>query len=339
MIKIQEINLTLTMKNLIYSLFILLCCFSCSKQKEHPKDFYYWRSNFNISSTEKDVVKDLAVKNLYIRFFDVDKSQAIPKPIGMINGFDSKELSVNYIPTVFITNRTFSGISSNEVKQLAKNVNQLINDIAKAGNLTSFNEIQIDCDWTKSTRNNYFLFLEELKQISNKQLSATLRLHQVKFKDREGIPPLDKMVLMCYATENPTEVEDKNSILDLNLAKDYLQNLNDYPIKLDVALPIYSWAIITNHLGKVKLLNSFTVEELKGKPIIDKGNGIYEVTEDMFLRNFYLSKGFKIKIESIDKELLSQTKSFLDSKLKENYRIIYYHLDEKFTQQYDLNQL
>lgn len=339
MLNIQLFILNLTMKRLIYILIIPLLFFNCSENKAHPKDFYYWRSNFNINAKEKNVVQELDVQNLYIRFFDVDKSQSVPQPVGMIKQFNSKVIDVNYIPTVFITNRTFAGISPNEVKHLAKNVHQLIFDIAKAGNLSSFNEIQIDCDWTKSTRNNYFLFLEELKEISQKQVSATLRLHQVKFKEREGIPPLDKMVLMCYATENPTEVEDKNSILDLNLAKDYLQNVDDYPIQLDVALPLYSWAIVTNPIGKVKLLNSFNVEELNGKPVVDKGNGKYEVTEDFFLRNFYLSKGFKIKIEAINQELLMQTKSFLDSKLKDDYRIIYYHLDEKFIQHYNLNQL
>lgn len=323
----------------IYTFLLFLIFYSCSTEQNHPIDFYYWRSNFEISEAEKLVVQDLDVKNIYIRLFDVDKKEIDPKPIGTIKNFNSSVLDVNYIPTVFITNRTFQDLSPDGVKRLASNVNKLIGEIASSGNLSNYNEIQIDCDWTKSTKTNYFLFLEELKKASNKKLSATLRLHQVKFKDREGVPPLDKMVLMCYATENPNEVEEKNSILDLNLAKDYLDNLNDYPIQLDVALPIYSWAIVTNHLGKIKLINSFSEDNLKGKPVINKGNGIYEVTDDFFLEKFYLSKGFKIKIETISEELLKDTTLFLDSKLKNDYRIIYYHLDEKFTQNYNLNTL
>lgn len=327
------------MKNPIYTFLLLLFLFSCTKDRNHPIDFYYWRSNFSVNETEKNLVQNLEVENIYIRFFDVDKKENNPNPIGTIKNFKSSELAVNYIPTVFITNRTFQGLSSDEVKKLASNVNKLINEIALSSELKSFSEIQIDCDWTKSTKANYFLFLEELKKISNKKLSATLRLHQVKFKEREGVPPLDKMVLMCYATENPSEVQDKNSILDLDLAKDYLQNLNDYPIQLDVALPIYSWAIVTNHLGKIKLINSFSEDDLIGKPVINKGNGIYEVTDDFFLEKFYLSKGFKIKVETISEDVLIETKSFLDSKLKDDYRIIFYHLDEKFTQNYNLNNL
>lgn len=310
---------------------------SCKKEVNHPIDFYYWRSNFKATAIEKEMVKELDVKQIYIRFFDVDKKDNQSKPIGLIRNFTPNQFAVNYIPTVFITNRTFLNSSPNQIKQLAKNINQLINQIAVANQLNTFSEIQIDCDWTKTTKNNYFLFLEELKNISKKEISATLRLHQVKFKTEEGVPPLNKMVLMCYATENPNEVEERNSILDLVLAKDYLKDLNDYPIKLDVALPIYSWAIITNHLGKIKLVNSFSEEQLRDKPVKNLGNGIYEVTDDFFIEKFYLSKGFKIKVEDVSPELLKDIKSFLDDKLNYDYTIIYYHLDEQFINKHNLN--
>lgn len=323
------------MNKLIY-IFLILFFAGCNKKTEHPTDFYYWRSNYSISQQEKKVVEDLEVKNIYVRFFDVDKKEIKPKPIGILKNFDSNKLQVNYIPTVFITNRTFAGLNTEQVKELANNINKLISDIALSGDLDKYNEIQIDCDWTKSTKNNYFLFLKELKDITNKNISATLRLHQVKYKNREGIPPLEKMVLMCYATENPNEVEERNSILDIKLAKDYLKDVDQYPIQLDVALPIYSWAIVTNQVGKIKLINSFSEDRLKDKPVINKGKGIYEVTDDFFLENFYLSKGFKIKVETISESLLKDTKAFLDEKLKNDYRIIYYHLDEKFINNYNI---
>lgn len=318
-----------------------MSCFleSCGQQRTHDIDFYYWRSNFKIAPTEQKAVEDLKVKNIYIRLFDVDKKGNQATPVGTIHHFDATQLSVNYIPTVFITNRTFVEMNLEEVLKLTQNVNSLVNSISKSGQLVSFSEIQIDCDWTQSTRQNYFLFLEELKKISGKKISATLRLHQVKFREKEGIPPLDKMVLMCYATENPHDVKEKNSILDLNLAKDYLKNLDQYPIQLDVALPIYSWAIITNHLGKIKLVNSFTIEDLEGQPVKEVGKGLYEVEEDFFIQNIYLSKGFKIKVENISSELLKQTISFLDQKIKKDYSIVYYHLDEKLLRNYHLNTL
>ena len=309
-------------------LFFLVGC--TSETKKSPVDFYYWRSNFSINEMEKNTVDYLKVENVYIRFFDVDKKANKISPIGIIQNFDATKLNVNYIPTIFITNQTFLNTSKDKVKILAKDVFNFLNETAERGSLKSFDEIQIDCDWTKSTRENYFTFLSELKHISGKQISATLRLHQVKFKEQEGVPPLDKMVLMCYATENPTDQTENNSILDLKIAKDYLQNLEDYPIKLDVALPIYSWAILTNHLGKIKLINSFSEQDLIGKPVKKVREGFYEVEDDFFVRNFYVSKGFTIKVETISPQLLVETKSFIDTKLKDNYRLIYYHLDSKF---------
>ncbi|MFV0218639.1 hypothetical protein OBK23_03000 [Empedobacter falsenii] len=312
-------------------LFTIISLVGCtSETKKSPIDFYYWRSNYSVNETEKKAVDSLKVENVYVRFFDVDKKLNKISPVGIIQNFDATKLNVNYIPTVFITNQTFLNTSKDQVKILAKDIYNFLSETAERGNLKNFNEIQIDCDWTKSTRENYFMFLSELKHISGKKLSATLRLHQVKFKEQEGVPPLDKMVLMCYATENPTDQSENNSILDLKIAKDYLKYLNDYPIKLDVALPIYSWAILTNHQGKIKLINSFSEQDLIGKPVKKIRNGFYEVEDDFFVRNFYVSKGFTIKVERISPELLVETKSFIDTKLSYNYRLIYYHLDSKF---------
>jgi len=315
----------------IFSVVILTFLVGCNTDaKKSTIDFYYWRSNYSINQAEKKVVDSLKSKNVYVRFFDVDKKGGKISPVGVIQNFDAEKLNVRYIPTVFITNRTFINTTPDQVKILAKDVYNFLSETAERGKLESFDEIQIDCDWTKSTRENYFSFLSELKYISRKKLSATLRLHQVKFKDREGVPPLDKMVLMCYATENPTDQSEKNSILDLDIAKDYLENLNNYPIKLDLALPIYSWAILTNHLGDIKLINSFSEKDLQGKPVKKIKDGLYEVQDDFFVENFYVSKGFKIKIENISSELLMNTKRFIDQKLPYNYHVIYYHLDSKF---------
>lgn len=312
----------------IIILFLLIGC--KTDVKKSAIDFYYWRSNYSINQEEKEVVDSLKSESVYVRFFDVDKKAGKISPVGVIQNFNAEQLKVRYIPTVFITNRTFINTTPDQVKVLAKDVFNFLKETAQRGKLNSFDEIQIDCDWTKSTRETYFSFLSELKHISGKKLSATLRLHQVKYKEREGVPPLDKMVLMCYATENPTDQSEKNSILDLTIAKDYLQNLEDYPIQLDVALPIYSWAILTNHLGNVKLINSFSENDLKGKPVKEIREGVYEVQDDFFVENFYVSKGFRIKIENVSSELLIDTKRFIDQKLPYNYHVIYYHLDSKF---------
>lgn len=107
----------------IISVFFLIILFGChSKPNKSPIDFYYWRSNYTINEIEKKEVDSLKVQKIYVRFFDVDKTADQIKPIGIIRNFDASKLNVNYIPTVFITNRTFINTSKDQVKILAKNV-------------------------------------------------------------------------------------------------------------------------------------------------------------------------------------------------------------------------
>lgn len=146
-----------------------------------------------------------------------------------------------------------------EIEDLASRVNTFIQTQMKHLGLGVAKEIQIDCDWTAATHDDYFKFLELLKKESSVPMSVTLRLHLVKDRDKTGIPPVDRVYLMCYATSSPLENSDHNSILDLGILKNYLAHIQDYPIKkMTVALPIYSWDIIENHLGKHKLINGLT---------------------------------------------------------------------------------
>ena len=313
--------------------------FSCNNKKNHAIDFYYWRSNFSINQTEKDYADSLKSEKLYVRFFDVDYVKNVRKPIGIIRNFKVNSTFEKYIPTVFITNQTFQNATEVDVKNLAANVYQLINEIAKSGELLDYKTIQIDCDWTKNTQKNYFTFLRELEKVSKKEVSVTLRLHQVKFKDREAIPPVNHLVLMCYSTENPTDNSTRNSILDLDIAKDYLQNINDYPKTFDVALPIFSWAILTNHLGQKKIINGMGIDDLDLSRLEQINETTFRVKDEYFLKGFYLSKNFTIKIEQISPELLEEIRNFLDKKIKKDFRLIYYHLDEQFLKQYKTTQL
>lgn len=323
---------------LVFSLLLLASC--KEKTGHHPINFYYWKTNVSLGDTEKEYFAKLESKKLYIRFFDVDNTGEGIYPQAKIKKFDKTNLRAEYIPVVFITNRTFLNINQPEVDSLAKNITSLINEIAEANGVNPINEIQIDCDWTERTKDKYFRFLEILKNKSQKNISCTIRLHQIAYKEKTGVPPVLKGCLMCYATSQPTEFTEKNSILDMNLLQSYTKNINDYPINFDIALPLYSWAVVTNHLGKAKLINGVTKEELENqhyfKPI---DNNFYEITEDFFFHNIYLNKGFKIKIEGITPQLLNEAKLYLNNKITRNYEIIYYHLDKPFIQRFSIDDL
>ncbi len=80
------------------------------KVLQHPKQvtraFYYWKSVFKLSEYEKAALQKYHATRLYIKFFDVDwdasTRQAIPKAVIKFK----ENPPVEFVPTVFITNRT-----------------------------------------------------------------------------------------------------------------------------------------------------------------------------------------------------------------------------------------
>lgn len=303
---------------------------SCSEKENHPYTFYYWKTNLKLDQEEKKVLDHAPVPFLYTRFFDVDKVGGKFQPVAVITKDKSFQTAKQIVPTVFITNPTLVGISPEEIRFLAESVHHLVQKKAEEYHLKINNEIQIDCDWTAGTRDDYFKFLKELKKISGKEITCTLRLHQVKDKKQTGIPPVDKVYLMCYSTSSPLEKSDKNSILDVNILKSYLSKMEDYPVKkIEVALPIYSWGIITNHLGKHRLINALSKKDLNNPNFKKMSDFEAEVLKDGFYFGNYLNKGFTIKFEEISKEQLEDVTRFLQKKIP-HFNIIYYQLDSKF---------
>lgn len=313
-------------------LFVCLLVISCSEKQKHSYSFYYWKTHLKLNETEKKSLNESTNSVLYIRFLDVDKVGEKFQPVAVITKDNSFETDKQIVPTVFITNQTFLHIKKEEIQFLAESIHQLIQKKAQDYQLKINNEIQIDCDWTVGTKDDYFEFLKQLKKISQKEITCTLRLHQVKDKNLTGIPPVEKVYLMCYSTSSPLENSDKNSILDLNIMKSYLSKLEDYPVKkIEVALPIYSWGIVTNHLGKHKLINALSAKDLDNPDFKKISDTEIEILKDGFYFGNFLNKGFKIKVEEISPEQLNSAIEFLDKKIS-SYNIIYYQLDGKFVE-------
>ncbi|KMQ66182.1 hypothetical protein ACM46_01045 [Chryseobacterium angstadtii] len=311
-------------------LFIFLLLASCGGKENHPYTFYYWKTSLKLDQEEKKALNKASVPFLYTRFFDIDKAGGKFQPVGVITHNASFQTDKTIVPTVFITNQSMYHISAEEIKFLAKNIDDLVKKKAKEYGLKMNNEIQIDCDWTAGTRDDYFKFLKELKKVSGKEITCTLRLHQVKDKNQTGIPPVEKVYLMCYSTSSPLENSNKNSILDVATLKSYLSKLEDYPVKkIEVALPVYSWGIVTNHLEKHKLINALSKKDLENPGFKKISDNEVEIIKDGFYFGSFLSKGFRIKVEEISTEQLEDVIRFLEKKIPA-FNVIYYQLDSKF---------
>lgn len=76
-------------------------------------------------------------------------------------------------------------------------------------------DILIDCDWSIQSKENYFYFLKKIKsKLDTKwSVSTTLRLWQFKNRNEAGIPPAERVLLMCYNIESPKKQNIQNSIV------------------------------------------------------------------------------------------------------------------------------
>lgn len=309
------------------SLFALLI--SCENSKRHEYTFYYWRTHLSLDKTEIEALKKATGGSIYTRFFDIEKVDGKFRPVATITKDQTFETDKKIVPVVYIKNDVFYDITVEDINFLAVNVASLIKKKQVEFKFELSDEIQIDCDWTAGTNKEYFAFLEKLKEISKKDITCTLRLHQVKNSKLSGIPPVKKVYLMCYSTSSPLENSDRNSILDLRILKTYLKNVDLYPLHMDIALPIYSWGIVTNHVGKHKLINALSIKDLENANFKKISDNEIEILKDGFYFGNYLNKGFTIKVEEISETQLNEVKKYLDHKLPD-YKILYYHLDRKF---------
>lgn len=322
------------MKKSFYLTWVALGCvlFSCYKEYAHPHSYYFWRTTFELNATEKEMLGKAELPFLYTRFFDVDKVNGQFLPVGSIQqGEKPQNTGKTIVPVVFITNRTFLNIRAEERKNLANAVWKWVVAKQKSLGVNTIEELQLDCDWTEGTRDDFFQFIRELEAISKVNITSTLRLHQVKDKEKMGIPPVKKVYLMCYSTSSPLENSDKNSILEVQVLKNYLRTIENYPIsEIAVALPNYSWGIVTNVLGKKKLINALSRKNLNQKGLKRTAQNEAVVEQAGFYFGHYLDKGTTIKVEEIRPEQRTEVIQFLNQKLKKPYSIIYYHLDHRF---------
>jgi hypothetical protein len=327
----------------VWLLFIVLP-FSCKEEKKDKRSiercFYYWKSVFKITGYEQEQLNSLGVKTIYVKFFDVDWNEAAnaPVPVAKLQAGNQMNYYLKIIPTVFITNECIQKIDTLQVKQLAVQINTLITGIVKANHFIT-EEIQIDCDWSAATRNNYFLLLKNIRQLNRLPLSATIRLHQIKFFSSTGVPPVDRGLLMCYNMGNLKNIATQNSILEVEELKKYTGNLSSYPLPLDVALPLFNWKVLfRNNVYKGLIQN--LADTVFTNAFISKTGNRYELLKDTLLQGYDLKKGDIIRNEQSNYSDIIAAAQTINKRLKNTtLKLSLYHLDEVLLKKYSTNEL
>lgn len=306
-----------------------MCCLvlvlSCEKKQSPDVSFYYWKTVFQLSEPEKETLSKNEVKKLYVRYFDVALVNNEPFPIAPVR-FGIRPKNYQIIPVVFIKNEVFLS-KTIHLENLVTHVLKLITQIDKT-NAIQNTEIQIDCDWSLKSRDNFMEFLRILKSKYHKTISATIRLHQVKYFKETKIPPVDYGVLMFY---NMGKLGDKesNSIYDAAIAKRYLPSLKNYPLKLNVALPVFSWIVHTRNTKIVNLISKVEAEKFKENPNFEFiKEDLVQVKKNTLSEGFFFQEGDELKMETVTPEDLKEMVGLLHTYLPQKPdEIIYYDLD------------
>lgn len=316
----------------LISMILLLLHISC-RRNEVGVGFYYWKSVYEVSEGEKALLGGTGANTIYMRYFDVvfKDGKALPEsPIRIDSGeMGGKEL----VPVVYITNEVVKTSREDEIQALAKQIVGMVNQISShIGKVPK--ELQIDCDWTEKSKGNYFLLLSAIKkEIGNTNLSATIRLHQVKYKSRTGVPPVDKGILMHYNMGSLGDVRARNSIYNHEDAEKYIEYANEYPLALDVALPIFEWAIHFRG-GKIMAINSMhSREDYVGNAFFKAVEpNLYQADSSAIFRGDYFQKGDLVKIEDVTPTLLIDAAKKLSANLRGHDRkVVFFDLDSTIT--------
>jgi hypothetical protein len=313
---------------------------------------YYWKFSQDPSNDgDTTLVKKLHVDHFYIHYFDVDWSEARGMPIPKGTRYYYSNIATlakgSYCPVVYITNRTFDILPDDSCEWLATRITRKIKDMTQAfeesaaypeyrsgDNWDSLKsaiiaqraplhrEVQIDCDWTPSTKDKYFHFLRAFKELNREsELSATIRLYPYKYYRKMGIPPIDRGMLMCYNMDRIDRLTTANSVFDKKTLNSYLLGTH-YPLPLDVAFPIFGWYAW------------FRGDQFKG--IVHDGEGLEKagiinskglIDKDTTLDGRYFREGDIVRREYPDSATLKSAVDLAMEKVPDYRHVAFYHWD------------
>lgn len=314
------------MRPIILSFLLALClCYAPLLVKRHTahhvtRAVYAWQTYFNLNSEEQLFLARHGFTKVYAKIMDIGWN-----PVYGAYPITSTDLSyelkydscTEIVPVVFITNEAVKNTEPKDMAGLAAKIAAKTDQLC--GHSDKIHELQIDCDWTASSKERYFALLSELKKArQGYALSATIRLHQYKNSGHTGVPPVDRGMLMMYNIGKIADYRETNSIFDAREALPYLASADGYPLPLDIALPTFNWGIVFRNkqfdgiIHRISRQVADTCSFLKKEP-----NGMYRVTADYWSDGMgtYLQYGDEVRVEEIDDKTLLQAASMAASQL------------------------
>lgn len=303
--------------------------------------FYFWKTQWSSSPVIERSLADGHIARLYLRFFDVDWDDAAHAalPVSPLQLASPLPVGMEIVPVVFVTNRVFFNTAYADVDALAEHVLMKVGKMAAAARLNP-QEVQLDCDWSDATRTRYFRFVDLLRQKLNAQqirVSATIRLHQIKYAERTGVPPVDRGMLMFYNFGPLRADAVRSSIFNAPDAARYAAHIARYTLPLDLALPLFSWSVHSRDgsvLGLIEKLERADLASADGFLALSPVR--YKAVRSFFFRGRYFMDGDELLLEETTPAVTRQAAELAarGARPKPFATIAFFDLDERNLRHY-----
>lgn len=297
------------------------------------RGMYFWKTNFYLGENETRFLKKHHIEKLYVKIMDIDWSAiygAYPTTAtNLERDLHKSDSLVETIPVIFITNESILQTQASDIDTLSSKIvlktRQLCGDF-----YPNIKELQVDCDWTPKSKDKYFDLLQKIKdKLNGKQLSVTLRLHQLKHKSKTGVPPAHRVTLMLYNMGRLTDYRETNSILNIRETKKYINGIR-YELPIDFVLPLFNWGVKFSEKRFERLVynvDKTTFDTCKAFTRLPNGN--YRMVKDYYtLDDNYYYYNDEIRLENITKEDLLKISNLCRKKANtNNFTVSFFELN------------
>lgn len=289
----------------ITGFLVLLILSGCMADRQVSRSFYFWKPEFRLDAESTRLLSTLHSNRIYLHCFDVkwdaEKSRPYLLNTVVINN-DTLLGSLDIVPVVFLSSNCMTQIKANQLKELSDLIHKQISVISTSAGF-SWHEIQFDCDWNESNKDQYFGLLNYTKSSLNpidQRLSCTIRLNQIKYPDVTGVPPVDRGMLLYYNMSKINEPGTRNSIYDPEVAARYVSYVKDYRLPLDIALPVFSWGVHQRNNEVIAVINNMNLAETRASNLFEeKAKGLFVPKIQCTFKGVNFQETDRLRVEEI----------------------------------------
>lgn len=271
---------------------------SCSSRPT-TASLYYWKTSLDWSSSDTNRLTSAGVDRLGLRLFDWG-AQGREGPLVVRTPIPA---SVMVEPVVYITVgrlQAWAKIASLDSRATAVELLQAMDQTLASAWPGSPSVWQLDADWSAGTRAAWFAVAREFGRLVHARgarFEVTVRLHQIRDRADQGVPPADAGILMLYGVGD--------AVLDLGVVQSYLKG-EDYPLPLVPAFPVYTQVRQKNGYGRlVGLYRLGSDEELPLADLVPEGNDHFRVIRRSGLQGGVLLSHDELFVDRVSSAVLS----------------------------------